>query len=64
MALVCVQKLCVCVCVCLYAHVVVYLCAWVFHFGQCTNPICMSLILNDVQAPGSVCDGEDACLPS
>lgn len=26
-----------------------------FHFGQCTNPICMSLILDDVQALGSVC---------
>lgn len=35
-----------------------------FHFGQCTNPICMSLILDDVQALGSVCDGEDACVPS
>lgn len=35
-----------------------------FHFSQCTNPICMSLILDDVQALGSVCDGEDVCVPS
>lgn len=35
-----------------------------FHFGQCTNPICMSLILDDVQALGGVCDGEDVCVPS
>lgn len=39
---------------------------WGLLFGQCTHPICMSLILNDVQAWGSVCvcDGEDACVPS
>lgn len=35
-----------------------------FHFGQCTNPICMSLILDDVHALGGVCDGEDVCVPS
>lgn len=35
-----------------------------FHFGQCTNPIYMSLILDDVQASGSVCDGEDVGVPS
>lgn len=51
---------------CAHAHVVAVLVSLRFHFGQCTNPICMSLILDDVQALGSVCvcvcDGEDACL--
>ena len=47
---VCVKYTCVCACTCSR----VLLCLG-FHFGQCTNPICMSLILDDVQALGSVC---------
>lgn len=30
-----------------------------FHFARCTNPICMSLILDDVSALGGGCDGEE-----
>lgn len=44
----------VCVCVCTHMWLCVLVCLG-FHFGQCTNPICMSLILDDVQALGSVC---------
>lgn len=45
---------CARVCMCVHAHGGVLVCLG-FHFGQCTNPICMSLILDDVQALGSVC---------
>lgn len=44
---------CACVYVCARTRGGVLVCLG-FHFGQCTNPICMSLILDDVQALGSV----------
>lgn len=54
-----IMELLVCV-KCIYVHTHTHTCGGVlvclgFHFGQCTNPICMSLILDDVQALGSVC---------
>lgn len=54
----------VCVSVCMHMWCCACVCVPGFSLGPCTNPFCMSLILDDVQAVGNVCDGENACMPS